>query len=433
MTRDDADWLLVDEDVPAAPAASWKILIVDDEPEVHSITRLALRDVQYRERSLTMLSAHSGVEARDVLKQHDDIALVLLDVVMETDDAGLQLARWIREQLRNEQVRIVLRTGEAGQAPERRVVLEYDINDYKEKSELTSQKLITTVISSLRAYQAIAEVATLNRELEQKVAARTAELERSATTLKRSLDALEQGERAARRVQYKLLPAKTRAFNGYRFSHQLLPSEIMSGDFVDYLAIDAQRVLFYIADVSGHGVASAFVTVYLKRFVSSAYEAFATGRSNAIEDPAQLLAQLNQELMREQIGKHIALFMGVLDTSNGTLLYANAGAFPNPLLVSADEARFIEQRSTPVGLLERATFANDTLTLPPRFRLLLASDGVMELLPEPTTKQKLETLRTTFGLGFDDAEAVAAHFGWSPAQHPPDDVTLLVLACEGAA
>ena len=160
----DDNWLL-DEDADAtivAPRAGaapdqrlWRVLIVDDDVDVHAVTRLALRNVTFKGRALELFSAYSGREAFELLSTQSDIALVLLDVVMETDDAGLILARRIREELHNSIVRVVLRTGQPGQAPEQRVIIEYDINDYKAKTELTTQKLFTTVISALRAYESL--------------------------------------------------------------------------------------------------------------------------------------------------------------------------------------------------------------------------------------------------------------------------------------
>jgi CheY-like chemotaxis protein len=160
MTEPDADddnWL-IDEDEEAGATAlqrRWRVLIVDDDADVHAVTRLALRHVSFKGRELELLSAYSGAQAYEILRDTPDIALVLLDVVMETDDAGLILARRIREELGNQIVRVVLRTGQPGQAPEQRVIVEYDINDYKAKTELTTQKLFTTVISALRACESL--------------------------------------------------------------------------------------------------------------------------------------------------------------------------------------------------------------------------------------------------------------------------------------
>jgi response regulator RpfG family c-di-GMP phosphodiesterase len=163
MTDSNDDNWLIDEDEDELPASGlaapdqrlWRVLIVDDDVDVHAVTRLALRNVSFKGRELELFSAYSGREAFDILRDTPDIALVLLDVVMETDDAGLILARRIREELHNAIVRVVLRTGQPGQAPEQRVIIEYDINDYKAKTELTTQKLFTTVISALRAYESL--------------------------------------------------------------------------------------------------------------------------------------------------------------------------------------------------------------------------------------------------------------------------------------
>ena len=134
---------------------TWKILVVDDEPEVHAVTKLALSDFTLNNVGLTFLSAYSGAEAIDIFREHSDIAVVLLDVVMESDDAGLIVADKIRNELNNQFTRIILRTGQPGQAPEKHVIVNYDINDYKSKTELTAQKLFTVMIAALRSYRDI--------------------------------------------------------------------------------------------------------------------------------------------------------------------------------------------------------------------------------------------------------------------------------------
>jgi response regulator RpfG family c-di-GMP phosphodiesterase len=131
----------------------WKVVIADDDEEVHSLTRLVLSDFTFEGRALEFISAFSGRETVEVLREHPNTAMLLLDVVMEKDDAGLQTVKVIRDELDNHFVRIVLRTGQPGQAPEQDVVATYDINDYKAKTELTAQKLSTTVTSALRSYR----------------------------------------------------------------------------------------------------------------------------------------------------------------------------------------------------------------------------------------------------------------------------------------
>jgi CheY-like chemotaxis protein len=148
-----------------SPLDCWKVLIVDDEEEVHSVTKLALTDFSFEGRKAILLSAYSGQEAMRLMDQHPDIALILLDVVMEHENSGLTVVKYIRESLKNREVRIVLRTGQPGQAPEKKVIIDYDINDYKTKSELTAQKLFTMTVASLRAYKTIVELETNRRKL----------------------------------------------------------------------------------------------------------------------------------------------------------------------------------------------------------------------------------------------------------------------------
>ncbi|MDQ2105873.1 DUF3369 domain-containing protein [Azospirillum isscasi] len=173
MTDPDDDFLFLDDQDGDGETGSpgtgnrWKMMIVDDEPEVHSITKLVLADFAYKGRPAHFISAYSAAEARKILEREEDIAIILLDVVMETDDAGLQLVHHIREELKNRHVRIILRTGQPGQAPERAVILDYDINDYKAKTQLTAQQLFTTTVAALRSYEDIMAIEMNRRGLEK--------------------------------------------------------------------------------------------------------------------------------------------------------------------------------------------------------------------------------------------------------------------------
>jgi len=147
---------------------SWKILIVDDDAEVHEVTKLALSDFTFEGKSLTFISAYSAQEAKQLIQAHPDTAIIFLDVVMETENAGLQVIPYVREELLNPIVRIILRTGQPGQAPEMAVVTHYGIDDYKTKTELTSKKLFITVVTALRAFSTLMQMweVTQNLDLE---------------------------------------------------------------------------------------------------------------------------------------------------------------------------------------------------------------------------------------------------------------------------
>ncbi len=165
---DDLFQLVDDETEPSrlAEAKDWTIAVIDDDAAVHEGTRFALYDYSLNGLGLRIVSAHSAAEGRRLLEAEPDIAVVFLDVVMETDTAGLELVDFIRNELKNETMRIVLRTGQPGQAPERRVIVDYDINDYKAKTELTADKLFTTLTSALRGYQQLQRLTETRRGLE---------------------------------------------------------------------------------------------------------------------------------------------------------------------------------------------------------------------------------------------------------------------------
>lgn len=156
-----------------AMPGGWKVIVVDDEEQVHEVTRLALKNFKFADKPLEIISAYSSEEAQQLLDQNPDTAVLLLDVVMETDKAGLELVKHIRDHLHNIFVRIILRTGQPGSAPEKAVIEGYDINDYKTKTELTQQKLFSTLITAIRSYRDLLtveesrqQIASLNQQLE---------------------------------------------------------------------------------------------------------------------------------------------------------------------------------------------------------------------------------------------------------------------------
>lgn len=187
------------------PKESWKILIVDDEEQIHTATHIALKKFNFEDKALSFISAYSAKEAKELIQEHPDVAIILLDVIMETDDAGLEFVKYVREELGNELVRIILRTGQPGQVPEKSVIVNYDINDYKTKTELTLSKLYTTIITALRNFSLsqklqleIAQREKVEMALrlsEQKEREKALALEHSLTELQAAQIQLIQGEK----------------------------------------------------------------------------------------------------------------------------------------------------------------------------------------------------------------------------------------------
>ena len=165
---DEEDVVFADEaDDPPGPSdgSSWTVLVVDDEAAVHDVTRLALAAFSFEGRTLRLISAYSAADARAALADHPDTAVILLDVVMETDGAGLDFVHHVRTVEKNHLVRIILRTGQPGHAPEQRVIVEYDINDYEHKADLTAQRLFTAVIGALRSYRDLRYISDFSQAL----------------------------------------------------------------------------------------------------------------------------------------------------------------------------------------------------------------------------------------------------------------------------
>lgn len=206
----------------SSPEDRWKLLIVDDEEAVHTMTKMVLSDYSFEGKGLIFLSAHSGEEARQLLRANKDAACILLDVVMETENSGLEVIHFIRDMEKNTDIRIILRTGQPGKAPEKKVILDYDINDYKEKTELTDQKLFTSITTALRSYMHLKklqeqqeDITRKNRRLNEEVARRiVAEsnlakynrslegmLEDKKNRLRKALDALKQSRQMLTRTE----------------------------------------------------------------------------------------------------------------------------------------------------------------------------------------------------------------------------------------
>lgn len=159
----------------ASRHSPWKLLVVDDDPDVRQLTQINLRNFEFSGRELQLLQAESAEHAKRVLQQHPDIAVALIDVVMETDDAGLKLVEYIRQTIHNRLIRLIIRTGQPGMAPERFVIDHYDIDDYRDKTELTTQKLYSTVRLALKGYRDL-QIIDLNRQGLERILAVTPDL-----------------------------------------------------------------------------------------------------------------------------------------------------------------------------------------------------------------------------------------------------------------
>ncbi|MFK7161184.1 PP2C family protein-serine/threonine phosphatase [Marinospirillum sp. MEB164] len=249
-----------------------------------------------------------------------------------------------------------------------------------------------------------------------------ARLEQENIDLKTELGLLRQDQEAGYLVQQRLLPANGTCHLGLQLHYWMRPSLYLSGDFIDFWALDQQRVMFYLADVSGHGASSAFVTILLKYLINR----------YALEDqasPARLCARINRELIQSGLEKHMTLVLGCLDTAKGQLTYTNAAHLPPPLLLEAGQARPLAGRDQPVGLFPEAEYHEQLCDWTPASRLCLATDGILEVLPG----KGLEARQEEWFRRIEQAEGeLVTLLDALPgsADDWPDDVTLMTVSAQ---
>ncbi len=203
---------------------------------------------------------------------------------------------------------------------------------------------------------------------------------------------LERDQRAGQYIQMGMLPPNPMGIGHYRLQHKVEPSLILSGDFVDYFQITDRYFACYVADVSGHGASSAFVTVLLKNFSRRLRREY---RPTMLQQPGEVLAWINNELIDQQIDKHVAMFFAVVDTQQDCLHYANAAHFPPAALIDDDHLISLEQKGKPLGLFPKLSYASESVAFPEGSRLVVFSDGVLDLLTGTTLVDKEKRLSTS--------------------------------------
>lgn len=253
-------------------------------------------------------------------------------------------------------------------------------------------------------------------------------LEKSNSELQESLSLMRQDQKAGRQVQFKMLPPTPKLYGDFRFSHKIVPSFYLSGDFVDYFTVGEHYVVFYIADVSGHGASSAFVTVLLKNFFARKRSDYLHLNDEMILTPERLLVLANRVLLRTGIGKHVTLCIGVLDLREDTLCYSIAGHLPLPILVSDQGAEYLQCEGMPVGLFDNATYSQQTLQLPENFVLTLFSDGILEVLGVEGVVNQERILLEKLSAGVRQIDDIVAALDLRQVYEVPDDIAVLLIS-----
>lgn len=383
-----------------------KILTIEDEPPIRDGIVAYLEDSGF-----TMLEANDGPTGLEIFRhEHPDV--VLCDLRLPGME-GLEVLSTITAESPETPVIVVSGVSLLNYAVE---ALKRGAWDYVTKPIHD----MAVLESAIRRVIEHADLLRQNREYRKDLEALNRELTQTLKQLKEDVE-------AGRRIQLQLLPEDNLSFGSYTFRRRLYPSMYLSGDFVDYFPIDDRHVGFYMADVSGHGAASAFVTVMLNTLVIQYRDALYQSGDDTILHPQQTLMRLNRDICRQNLDKHLTLFYGVIDLEKNTLLYSNAGQFPYPLQYDGQEILTLECRGRPLGLFEDAQFRAWQCELPVEFFLVLVSDGILELMSEAGLLERYRTLLSgAEGVNLDIDE-MARGLDAVSDKHLPDDIAFLVI------
>jgi serine phosphatase RsbU (regulator of sigma subunit) len=279
----------------------------------------------------------------------------------------------------------------------------------------------------IRSIQRCVQQRNLRRELRES----RHRLEAANIELRGTVKMLEQDQQAGRQVQMRMLPVTPLVLNDYVFSHTVIPSLYLSGDFTDYFTVGEHYVIFFMADVSGHGSSSAFATVLLKNLFARKRSDYSRRRDETILKPVAMLQHANKELLDLGVDKFATMVVGLLDMRQNTLRYSVAGHLPLPVLVSSAGARYLQGEGATVGLMEDAVYEEHTVNLPDSFMLALFSDGILEILPSMSLIEKEQYFLDVFEQTSDSPEQLAKHLGLDHVDTAPDDIAALFLSKRG--
>lgn len=384
------------------------VLVIDDDAERGQALADRLSGTGFRANVVTNPEA-----ALECLLGEDEVDVMLCELDLDAD-AWRPTRHALRE--RDLQIPTVIVSDHA-EVERMMTALRLGASDFFERPVEDLEALTKSLERSVRQRR-------LRRELKES----RERLEKANTELRGTVHMLEQDQQAGRQVQLRMLPSSPLEVGPYTFSHRVIPSLFLSGDFTDYFTVGDHHVVFFMADVSGHGSSSAFTTVLLKNLFARKRSDFFRRADATILDPVDMLQRVNKELLGLSTGKFATIVVGALDTTANRLRYSVAGHLPLPVLVSEGRARYLEGEGNAVGMLEEAEFTETCLDLPPGFQLVLFSDGILEILPPGDL---IEREKSLLGLVEETAgvpEALESRLQLDRLDAAPDDIAALYIS-----
>jgi len=381
-----------------------RILVIDDDESTRRVVSAYLKNAGYQ-----ILQADNG-QAGLAIFQQEKPDVVLCDLHMP----GMEGAEVIEKMVALDEFTPVIVI--SGEDDVQQIVDLFTVKGaigYLLKP-IKDHMLVTTVQSAIEKAQLKIENYRIRQELES-----------SNKIMSQTLRDLEQDQKAGRLVQTSLLPVTPFEGANVALSHKIVPSLYLSGDFVDYWETESGELLFYIADVSGHGSSSAFVTVLLKYLMKK----LSVGDHDGGEarSPSEIFSLLNKELIDSNLQKHVTAFLGKLDSDKTKMTYSVAGHYPMPIACIDGEYRFLEGRSFPLGIKSDADYDDQELELGKDYSLNLFSDGVLELLQKGSLQDKEASLLSIIEQSHGEFIGIRDRLNLESAPSSPDDVAMLTL------
>lgn len=388
-----------------------QLLVIDDDTQVRQSIVAYLED--------------SGFDVQEASNGRDGLAwlsenhpsIVLTDLRMPDID-GLAILKHIQENRRDIPVIVISGMGVVRDVIE---ALRLGAADYLVKPIADMEVLVHSINRTLESL-----------ELRYENLAYRSELEKANRELKEYVRVLERDQKAGRRVQSKLLPNSPAKFGDITVAFKLIPSLYLSGDFVDFGLLSERYMAFYLTDVSGHGAASAFVTVWLKQLVRRYFLENHIDNSSDFFDRgvSELIALINTEVIHSGIGCHMTCFVGVIDLHTREMHYVFGGHLPFPILVTDTKCEYLVGKGKPVGIFENAHWDVHSVFLPEDFSIVVFSDGILEVLPPEDLIEKENYLLNTVKDSADSVESILEAFGIKDMNSVPDDIAILKIDSE---
>ena len=394
-----------------------KILIIDSDDIVRETIAAGLGQHGY-----VVVQEKHGSEA--LMRIHEHHCDAVITELKTEDDDGLTVLENIRIAYPELPVIVLSGVGVVGDVVR---ALRLGANDYFMKPLVDLDELVEVLEKAFK----VRKLAEQNEHYRK-------QLELVNADLARYVEELERDQQAGRLVQSKLLPQTPVSFGSCELDYKMIPSLYLSGDFIDYSFIDQRYVAFYLADVSGHGAAPAFATVWLKLTVqrllrdSGAFQS----RHSIADDLGRLVVQVNQQMVNSKFSSHLTCFVGIIDTETRELYYLIGGHLPMPILVTKNGsnrpfARYLEGKGKPIGIFPQTSWEIYSITLPYEYRLVVLSDGVLEVLQDSELVDKENTLaKLTAGSGNSISELLA-QLGVNDSTTPPDDISIFQIRSGG--